>query len=349
MTLDPAALLLGPRGRRLCLELALAGAGQELSLTAFYAAHHLHPDSGSSRAVFGWGVPDPLPTLGATDVAARLRDAPVPTPDGPTLMQSLVNVVDTARYWQEPDGEDVLAAAVVSELGRVAGAAVEMIDRHAPWWTAAGGEEQWAVSFPYDDDGPLTPATALRQWRAATVQEELDARHDRPTDPREPWSGTWWSTPPRSLVRTTRGLGARGPAGLWLIEDSHGPERAVARPTRVPADVVVIDGPAAWVELCRRHPLPVTASRRHDWYRATGGAGEWVVPDWTRVAREAAGVHLTVGGYLTTAGRALPVDGPASTVLAGWDPDATYWFTDTVRPGEPRHHWAREDEEWLPA
>jgi hypothetical protein len=42
-------------------------------------------------------------------------------------------------------------------------------------------------------------------------------------------------------------------------------------------------------------------------------------------------VHLSVAGYLTTAPRALPLaaDG-AATVLAGWNPDQTWWLTDIV-------------------
>jgi hypothetical protein len=45
-------------------------------------------------------------------------------------------------------------------------------------------------------------------------------------------------------------------------------------------------------------------------------------------------VHLTVRGYLTTAGRALPVSGTHSAVLGGWDPDTTWWLTDVGTTGE---------------
>jgi hypothetical protein len=66
-------------------------------------------------------------------------------------------------------------------------------------------------------------------------------------------------------------------------------------------------------------------------------------------------VHLTVDSYLSTAGRALTVDvpgAPARTVLAGWDPDATWWLADVLpEPGEPTD-WRRRDDEpprWEPA
>jgi len=42
-------------------------------------------------------------------------------------------------------------------------------------------------------------------------------------------------------------------------------------------------------------------SRRHDWWRVTGSAGAWMIPDWVAVAADYDAVHLTVGGYLTTA------------------------------------------------
>jgi hypothetical protein len=59
------------------------------------------------------------------------------------------------------------------------------------------------------------------------------------------------------------------------------------------------------------------------------------------------GVHLTVAGYLTTAGRALDVEEQYATVLAGWDPDATYWLADVLRPAGPATRWVRDaDGEW---
>jgi hypothetical protein len=51
------------------------------------------------------------------------------------------------------------------------------------------------------------------------------------------------------------------------------------------------------------------------------------MPRWPAVARDWDGVHLSVAGYLATAGRALPV-GAARTLLGGWNPDETYWLAD---------------------
>ena len=41
-------------------------------------------------------------------------------------------------------------------------------------------------------------------------------------------------------------------------------------------------------------------------------------------------MRLSVIGYLASATRSLPVDGDAATVLAGFDPDETFWLTDVL-------------------
>ena len=71
------------------------------------------------------------------------------------------------------------------------------------------------------------------------------------------------------------------------------------------------------------------------------------MPDWPSVAGDWDAVHLTVRCYLTTAGRALDVDSERASVLAGWDPDATFWLNDVLRLAGPATHWQRnQDGEW---
>ena len=55
----------------------------------------------------------------------------------------------------------------------------------------------------------------------------------------------------------------------------------------LPGRVLEIRCAEDWLRLCRAHPLEVSASRRHDWYRTTGMVGPWVIPDWSTVAQEA--------------------------------------------------------------
>lgn len=72
------------------------------------------------------------------------------------------------------------------------------------------------------------------------------------------------------------------------------------------------------------------------WRETTGRDGRWWLPDWPAVAEDFDAVHVTVVGYLATAGWAVPTaDG--ATVLAGWGPGRTCWlrpdrlaYTDVV-------------------
>jgi hypothetical protein len=210
--------------------------------------------------------------------------------------------------------------------------------------------DQWSV-LPADQGRkvPLSIRNEVTRWRASTVEEEERATRDRPVDPRAPYSGSWWSTPPSALVRSTGSWDGLGPVGLWLIEDSFGWTDLTASPVSArPTTVFEIDGPEAWIELTGRYPLEVTASRRHDWYRITGCTRRWVLPDWSRVAADLDAVHLTVAGYLSTAGRELALGDGFSTLLGGWDPDAAYWLTDDLDVGDPRA-WRRDDLDWRPA
>jgi hypothetical protein len=67
------------------------------------------------------------------------------------------------------------------------------------------------------------------------------------------------------------------------------------------------------------------------------------MPDWPAVAEDWDAVHLSVAGYLTTAGRALAVDEGTATVLAGWPPDATFWLADVLRVLGSATSWRRDE------
>ncbi|MFK5098280.1 hypothetical protein, partial [Klebsiella pneumoniae] len=85
---------------------------------------------------------------------------------------------------------------------------------------------------------------------------------------------------------------------------------------------------------------------------STGRDGVWVIPDWAAVAREAVGVHLTVAGYLMSAGRVIDLGGGAASTVAGWVPDETFWFRDLVE-ADAEERWAAEHnmgvDRWHPA
>ena len=355
MSLSSADLLAGPRGRRLCLEMARTArtdsteATEALSSALFYAAYDLDPGRGTSVVLFGPGADrrsGPPPAPSPAEVGRLLGTVSPPECDERTLLLGLRSAVDSARYWQDPDGEDVLAGTpeVRAALAGMA-SAIATAPSAAQWSQPMDAYGQWSVTLA-DATGPVPPpprtaAETLAAWQSAQVEEEAVARRDRPVDPAAMISGTWWSRPPYTLTKTTPGLAGRGPVGLWLVEDGFSWETATAERIQVPGDARIfeIDGPDAWADLVRRYPLDVTASRRQDWYRTTGRSGAWAIPDWSQVQHDVDAVHLSIAGYLTTAGRAIPLDEERSTVLAGWDPDATFWLRDVISDAESRLHW----------
>ena len=98
------------------------------------------------------------------------------------------------------------------------------------------------------------------------------------------------------------------------------------------------------VELVNAYPLNVTASRGAAWAMCTDQqSSRWVQPDWWAVSRDYDGVHLTALGYLSTAGRALATE-DGVTVLAGWEPDCTFWLTETLTRTDQDTLWASDEQ-----
>ena len=320
-----AALLDGPRGRRLCLSLVAAG-DDSLWALAYHAAQS----------------PSELPAL-----VDGIATAPVSL-DPAALLDALENAVSSAMYWQPPDETDTmllhaaLRAALEPVAQRIVGSAA------AAWWSTpvAVGDQRHVRWTGESSIPPLTlgdTAQRLAVWKANARADEARAASRAPAASAN-FGGEWWSIPAfASLATTTRGLPGLGAAKLRLVEDSLGWGEADVTPLRPLATsrTFEITGPAAWADLVGRYPLDVTLSRRHDWWRVTGHDGRWLIPDWQAVASDFDGVHLTVAGYLATAGRALPV-GDAATVLAGWDPDETYWLGDVLEPAGEPVQWRRD-------
>lgn len=175
------------------------------------------------------------------------------------------------------------------------------------WWEPAAREHQRWLGCTHHPTLARGPAVAAAVQAAA-------------------YGGAWWSGPVGDTVWTTRGdLDLHGlPAvGLACAEDAFGEEPfevwALCADPR--ARVYEVHAPADWARLAGAYPLDVAGS--HEWYRWTGRDGPWIKPDWSAVARDWDGVHVSVGGYLSTAGTAV-----GSTLLAGWDADQTLWLRD---------------------
>lgn len=272
------------------------------------------------------------------------------------MLALLAEAVDAAAYWQPPDEEDVAAEAPEAreELLPMARAILES-PATAFWSTDLAGEQRFvAWSEAPEAQLDLGPAKEkLAQWRADTIAQERQSA-SRAAESSAPWSGPWWSSPANSgLPRTRRALDGLGSVGLVLEEDGFGEAEAGVIPVRARDGLRVreIRGPEDWTALVAAHPLDVSLSRGHDWWRATGQDGPWFIPDWESVAADVDAVHLTILGYLTTAGRALPMGDATRTVLAGWNPDETFWLTDAlVADGGPAS-WLRAGRRarWEPA
>ncbi|MDR2293734.1 MAG: hypothetical protein LBE05_00805 [Microbacterium sp.] len=352
MELTAEELLRGPRGRRLCLELATNDAD---AMRAVFWSARAHDAGSGSSASFGWGRRDPEPEISPAEVAELVATASTNV-TADAIGVALVNSVGAARYWQEPDGRDVLAGqddirAALRPMAEAVASCAEI-----GWWVTVPAEH-WLVEFApprgLEEHAALDPVIdvtrvreRIRDWRRLIIQEETVAKREYPEDHEHPMTGSWWS-----LAGWYRHTVSRLPDALALVEDAYGPKTARTFAVRGGSRVLEIRTPEDWVQLCRNASVDVSASRRHDWFRTTGRAGEWVLPDWDAVAEEWDGVHLTVAAYLAGAGRALAVDETRASVIAGWHPDTTFWFTNTLAlEDEPPWHWSLDDDgRWQPA
>ena len=375
-------LLSGPRGRRLCW--ALLDAGHCRGWDRIWNGAMTGDLSGLTDEVAGCVAQTDLGSIAAT-----AGDRP--------LLEALGESVARAMYWQEPDQVDRALTNLAVREALLPIARAVAVAPAAQWWPApvAADRQQYVEWLGWPDDPPaLTGAGAtLAAWRSATLEDERSAG-GRPADPSAPYTGNWWSAPlPSRLPATTSAIPGIGPLGLVVVEDGLGWREARCHPVALrdggTARIYEVTGPDRWAELVGRYPLDVSKSRRHDWWKVTGWTGAWVIPDFAAVAADYDAIHVSVLGYLVTAGRAFPVRGTAGgrapvgrppgggalaateggagqvaaageapagdgprTVLAGWDPGQTYWLTDILTASGPPVRWAaREDEPlgWAPA
>lgn len=320
------ALLLCPRGRRLCASLASHLDSTFELHQVLYRTAYGYLDHGPSGFGASADALDSIPTPAFT--AASASD----------LLAALMETVDTARYWQPPDELDVILSS--PELDRPLRRIAEAISTspHSRWFGSPVDLTVQRSVWWYDEQfggwGTAERPTTVDwyDWKTGLIEDETRAARDRPSDPAAPYGGHWWSTPMATgSPETTRATNEVPALALDLTEDDLGWDRARVSPAVVVGQprIYEITGPADWARLVEHHPIEVTASRRHDWYNTTARAGTWHMPDWASVAEHFDAVHLTVWGYLTTAGGAVPVHLPgadSASVLAGWTPDATHWL-----------------------
>ena len=317
----------GPRGRRFLHELLVGDAGIGFP---------------RGEASFGWGEADAAswdPVRYADAVQTALDEI---EPDPLKVSAALADAVAWAMYWQEPDPiDDALADPQIR-------AAFRTVDVDKFLALLGPGDKPGFVTVLWTGRQERRPAAdVLAEWRESTLRAVARAERERPDDPTASWSGAWWSQPPSELVSSMGVTPSGVPEALEYVED--GPptsDTAIGKVTTDAGRLYVIDDAADWAALCDQHPLDVTAETRHDWYRATGRDGRWIIPDWAEAARAWDSVLLTKRGYLALAGTVIPVERGASTI-AGWNPGETYWLTDvTVTDETPWHQ--NSDQEWVP-
>ncbi len=262
-------------------------------------------------------------------------------------VRELAEVAEGACYWGGfPAGADPLDDPVLRPAIRAMAARLARAEGCGWWWSdidrSAQEFVQWAAR---DEPAPVLGQAADTLRNVGLEDDEREKRMNkylRRSAGKDP-HGEWWTHPFPGAISITRRVGRLGPLLLAGQEDGFGETEAVVWPLAVSdaARIFEVDSSRAWQELVSGYPRPATASYRHTW-AWTGWNGDWLAPRWSAVARDWDGVHLTIAGYLSTAGCPLPV-GTARTMLAGWNPDQTYWLTDVLTHAGQAQAWHNID------
>jgi hypothetical protein len=324
-----AELLAGPRGRELCAMLA------GIDVESLY--EQLAPPR--SRVAL---VADPADVAGQWPVACPESVGEIEEPavvdvdpsDELFGTRELAAVAESAGYWGGyPVGVDPLDDPVLKPVMRVGAARLAGAEGCRWWWSGIDRSAQAYVQWAARDEPAPVLGQAAEMLRKADADDGEREKSNRRYLRRRPGKGPfdlWWTFPCPGAISTTRRVGRLGALLLAGQEDGFGDVEALVWPLAVAdnARIFEIDSPGAWQALVSAYPRPATASYRHTW-AWTGWDGDWLVPRWSAVARDWDGVHLSVASYLSTAGNPLPI-GTVRTMLAGWNPDQTYWLTDVL-------------------
>jgi hypothetical protein len=172
--------------------------------------------------------------------------------------------------------------------------------RMPQWWHDLDGERQvWVGSN-------AEPPDRLR------MVVDLDPIHAEASKPK--WA-FWTSTVDPAVVAPWLEWPERmfsGPSQLWRV--------VVSPATRV----AEIHTPAQWSAFARTYAGAHQAFRWSGRPHSPPGSAR-IDPDWSKVAEEWDGVHLSVGGLLTAQDVSYQSD-ELTTELRGWDMESTVWF-----------------------
>lgn len=339
--MDLTSLILAcPRGRYFCASIA----------------HLRH--AGSEKLARGG-----LATVEETQEIIRATNVTATPLSANELLSTLSHTTSSAQYWDVPDHDDlVLADPDVTSLLRPVADEI-LASPLTQWWgDPVDLDKQHTVQHLQPDsqqtharEPRLTQSTNLDAWFKHVTQREAGAGRYREEHPNAHIGGDWWSIPtPSNALLTTRSITGLGALELVLKEDPIHSDiaRVWAVQIRDTPRIYEITTPADWVRLVASFPLEVTHTKRDLWGDSTGIQRRWFIPNWAEVANKYDGVHLSLIGYLSTAGigLTLPFDSSCATVLAGWDPDGTWWLNrEAVRIDDQSSLWRQLDaQQWSP-
>jgi hypothetical protein len=195
---------------------------------------------------------------------------------------------------------DAHVASLRSRASKVESLAGWLRRRMPQWWHDMDRARQvWVGSTP-------EPPDELR------LMIDLDPIHAEASKPKRAF---WTSTADPAVVSPWLEWPERmfsGPSHLWRVAVS-----AAAR-------VAEVHTPAQWSAFARTYAGAHQAFRWSGRPQSTPGSAR-IDPDWSKVAGDWDGVHLSVGGLLTAQDVPYESNG-ATTELRGWDMESTVWF-----------------------
>ena len=115
---------------------------------------------------------------------------PLPDVTEKDLRTALAATTDSARYWQEPDGDDILAATepMRPHLRRIAEHLTA--SEHAWWWTTdIVRDEQWSLGWTERHSSVPRGRSPAGYLAGEGPRRGTASRARTPTDPTAHWSG----------------------------------------------------------------------------------------------------------------------------------------------------------------
>lgn len=213
--------------------------------------------------------------------------------------------------WTEPEMTALAGGTAVLEPSEVPGAD-EMADRCLLLGRLARDERSLVL-------GPLDPSR--QQWIGTSPHGLAPQRH--PALARERFSAPGAqprtpSTKPFHLGLYTSTASRDGGPSMWRMYLDQGsnlhprPWQTWHLPVTVPATAVLdITGAGDWAAFVRRYPLV---------------HGRDVYPDWSAVARDFAGVHMTLRAIVAAQGFRILMDDGLAAAAPFWDVESVLWL-----------------------